>query len=186
VGAGGTVYYVDTFFHAIGTVGGETIVGGNDEGVGRDGPAASAHIAAEGAMAFSGGVLYFADTANQRIRARDVASNVVYTVAGNGRAGRGGGGGSEAAYEAPQAVGGRRRGRWCWRIRGMGRFGGSGDSKKQRPAPVAFLDEHLFPPSLRYLNLQPDLPQLLRQRLLLVLLSMDEIHGPSARRARSR
>src|SRR5262249_17655089 len=104
VGAGGTVYYVDTFFHAIGTVGGETIVGGNDEGVGRDGPAASAHIAAEGAMAFSGGVLYFADTANQRIRALDVASNVVYTVAGNGRAGRVDGGGSDAEFVTPLAV----------------------------------------------------------------------------------
>ena len=56
------------------------------------------------ALSPDGATLYIADTANHRVRAVDIASGVITTVAGNGETGSGGDGGSAKAAQLDEPV----------------------------------------------------------------------------------
>lgn len=79
-----------------------TIAGNGKSGFGGDGgPATEAMFAFEagsnpeptGGLAFGGGKLYVSDSLNNRIRAIDLTTGIITTIAGNGEAGDGGDGG---------------------------------------------------------------------------------------------
>jgi DNA-binding beta-propeller fold protein YncE len=73
---------------------------------GDEGPARHASLNRPRGLALAGGTLYIADSENHRIRAVDLASSVITTVAGTGDPGFGGDGGDplRALLDAPAAV----------------------------------------------------------------------------------
>jgi uncharacterized protein (TIGR03437 family) len=88
--AGGSLYVADSQNHRILKIAGTsvtTIAGTGVRGFGGDdGPAASAQLCLPTALAVdSGGVLYFVDTCNARIRR--VSGGIITTIAGNGATG---------------------------------------------------------------------------------------------------
>lgn len=73
---------------------------------GDDGPARQAGLNRPRGLSVAGGTLYIADTENHRIRAVDLSSSVITTVAGTGDPGFGGDGGDplRALLDAPAAL----------------------------------------------------------------------------------
>jgi hypothetical protein len=116
VGSNGSVYVADQARHAIRQVDLSTgaisrIAGsGTDWGYGYGGDggkATAAYLYSPSAVALDGnGHLFIADTRNNRVRAVDLASGVITTVAGNGTAGYSGDGGqaTAAGIWGPQGV----------------------------------------------------------------------------------
>jgi DNA-binding beta-propeller fold protein YncE len=109
----GRLYIADTFNNRIrrldfgaGTV--ETIAGNGTAGFGGDGgPATAAMLRRPRDLEIGpDGRLYIADTDNHRVRAVDLASGTIDTVAGNGTAGFGGDGGpaASASLERPFGI----------------------------------------------------------------------------------
>lgn len=84
-----------------------TVVGTGSPDFGGDGgPAVDAALNRPVGLAFAGGVLYIADSGNQRVRAFDLNNLTIETVAGSGIAGFGGDGGQaiDALLNDPAAV----------------------------------------------------------------------------------
>jgi sugar lactone lactonase YvrE len=113
VDAEGRVYLADTYNNRIrridftaGTV--TTIAGNGTAGYGGDGgPATAAMLNLPRDLELGpDGRLYIADTDNHRIRAVDLGTGVITTIAGNGQAGFSGDGGpaTEASFARPFGV----------------------------------------------------------------------------------
>jgi len=106
----GTAYFIDTYLHALRRIGPDdahtvtTLLGGSDAGAPVDGPMGEAHIAAQGGLVVMGGKVFFADTANLRVRALDLASSAVATVAGGGRSDLADGDGAVAGFATPLGI----------------------------------------------------------------------------------
>ena len=107
----GSVYFAEGRSHRIrkilpdGTL--STVAGTGESGFAGDGGTATeAMIYFPAGIDIVGGVLYIADAANQRIRAVDLASGIITTVAGTGAAGFGGDGGDplSASLHDPRDV----------------------------------------------------------------------------------
>jgi len=84
-----------------------TVAGGQPAGYGGDGgPATEARLNEPRSIAVAGSTLYVADSLNNRIRAVDLVTGLIWTVAGTGSAGFGGDGGPAAAarLSAPRGV----------------------------------------------------------------------------------
>ncbi|HSG82531.1 MAG TPA: hypothetical protein VLC48_09790, partial [Gemmatimonadota bacterium] len=84
-----------------------TIAGAGAPGYGGDGgPALAASLNGPAGLAYIGGVLYIADSENQRVRAIDMSAGTIETVAGSGGAGFAGDGGPalQALLHDPVAV----------------------------------------------------------------------------------
>lgn len=84
-----------------------TVAGSGATGSGGDGgPATSALLNGPVGIAIAGGVLYLADSGNHRVRAVDLASGMIRTVAGTGSPGFGGDGGPaiSALLNNPQGL----------------------------------------------------------------------------------
>jgi trimeric autotransporter adhesin len=84
-----------------------TIAGTGAAGFSGDGGAAkSARLHDPKSVALWGGSLYFADSLNQRIRAINLTTGIIRTIAGNGVAGFGGDGGPalKASFNVPQRI----------------------------------------------------------------------------------
>lgn len=95
----GQVYYAEGRSHRIRTILPDgtlsTVAGTGEAGFSGDGgPATDAMIQFPAGIDIAGGTLYIADAANHRIRAVDLASGIIRTVAGTGASGFGGDGGS--------------------------------------------------------------------------------------------
>lgn len=89
VDADGTVYFSELaghrvrFIDASGAL--QTLAGTGVDGFsGDDGDAANAQISTPGGLGLATGILYLADSGNDRIRAIDLDTRVIRTVAGNG------------------------------------------------------------------------------------------------------
>jgi DNA-binding beta-propeller fold protein YncE len=93
MGPDGALYVADTFNHCVRRIDLRTgiisrVAGTGEKGFAGDGgPALSAQFGAIFSLAFRGKVLYLCDLDNRRIRAVDLGSGVVTTVAGSGAAG---------------------------------------------------------------------------------------------------
>jgi sugar lactone lactonase YvrE len=106
----GTVYFTEFFAHRIrrlqdGTL--TTIAGSRVPGfAGDSSPALLARLRDPAGLAYAEGILYVADSGNNRVRAIDLASGIIYTVAGSGSAGYAGDGAAarSALLNAPLAV----------------------------------------------------------------------------------
>jgi sugar lactone lactonase YvrE len=74
--------------------------------LGDGGPALQARLTEPAGLALAAGVLYIADSGNHRIRALDLASSTIATIAGAGTPGFGGDGGpaTDALLQAPTAL----------------------------------------------------------------------------------
>lgn len=84
-----------------------TLAGTGESGFDGDGgPAAAARLRTPTGLALHGSMLYIADTGNQRIRAVDLETGVIETVAGSGTAGFTGDGGLvlNARLNSPEAI----------------------------------------------------------------------------------
>ncbi|MBI4545933.1 MAG: hypothetical protein HY703_12105, partial [Gemmatimonadetes bacterium] len=84
-----------------------TVAGSGSRGSSGDGgPAQFARLALPAGLALGGGLLYIVDSANQRVRAVELASGVIKSVAGTGIRGFAGDGGpaTEALLQDPQGV----------------------------------------------------------------------------------
>ncbi|HUG02534.1 MAG TPA: hypothetical protein VML95_11760 [Longimicrobiales bacterium] len=84
-----------------------TVAGSGVRGSGGDGgPATAASLGSPSGLALHAGVLYIADALEHRVRAVDLASGVIETLAGSGTDGFGGDGGParDAALRAPAAL----------------------------------------------------------------------------------
>lgn len=91
-----------------------TVAGSGITGFGGDGgPATGARMNGPVGISIAGGVLYIADSGNHRVRAVDLASGVIRTVAGTGAPGFGGDGGpaASALLNNPQGLTATRDGR---------------------------------------------------------------------------
>ena len=107
----GNVYVADSnnqrirMIDTAGTI--TTIVGNGESGYNGDGiPATEASMRFPKSIALYGGSLYFADSLNSRIRAVDMSTGLISTVAGNGERGYGGDDGPalEAMFNIPQRI----------------------------------------------------------------------------------
>jgi DNA-binding beta-propeller fold protein YncE len=111
VDEGGRVYFAEGRSHRIRTILGDgtlfTVAGSGESGYSGDGgPATEAMIYFPGGIDIAAGTLYIADSGNHRVRAVDLASGIIATVAGTGAAGFGGDGGSplSASLDDPRDV----------------------------------------------------------------------------------
>ena len=98
VGDGGEVYFAEGRSHLIRTILADgtlsTVAGTGESGFSGDGGAATAaQLDFPGGIDVMAGVLYIADTGNQRVRSVDLTRGTIATVAGNGITGFGGDGG---------------------------------------------------------------------------------------------
>ncbi len=98
VGDGGEVYFAEGRSHLIRTILADgtlsTVAGTGESGFSGDGGAATAaQLDFPGGIDVADGVLYIADTGNQRVRSVDLTGGTISTVAGNGISGFGGDGG---------------------------------------------------------------------------------------------
>jgi len=107
----GRVYFAEGRSHRIRTILPDgtlsTVAGTGEAGFAGDlGPAADAMINFPAGIDIAGGVLYLADAGNQRVRAVDLATGIITTVAGTGTAGFGGDGGDpvSASLSDPRDV----------------------------------------------------------------------------------
>lgn len=107
----GNVYIADSAHHRIRKVTPQgiisTVVGTGQGGFGGDGGLATkAKIKLPKSVEIFGNFLYFADSLNQRIRAVDLTTGLIRTVAGNGLAAFGGDGGPalKASFNVPQRI----------------------------------------------------------------------------------
>lgn len=85
----GTVYFTERTGHRVRFIDGggalRTLAGTGVDGFSGDGgPAAEAQVSAPGGLGIAAGVLYLADSGNDRIRAIDLDAGTIETVAGNG------------------------------------------------------------------------------------------------------
>ena len=111
VGVGGEVYFSESRGHRVRTIRTDgtlaTVAGtGVPSFSGDEGPAIDAGIDFPGGLDVGAGVLYFADSGNDRVRAVDLASGIIATVAGNGVRGFSGDGGDPlaATFNLPRDV----------------------------------------------------------------------------------
>lgn len=107
----GTVYFTERTGHRVRYIDGngalQTLAGNGVDGFSGDGgPAVDAQIGAPGGLGIAAGVLYLADSGNDRIRAIDLDTGTIETVAGNGVRGYSGDGGlaTAAALNFPEDV----------------------------------------------------------------------------------
>lgn len=107
----GTVYFTERTGHRIRFIDGngalQTLAGTSVDGFSGDGgPAVDAQISTPGGLGIAAGVLYLADSGNDRIRAIDLDAGTIETVAGNGIRGFSGDGGlaTVAALNFPEDV----------------------------------------------------------------------------------
>lgn len=107
----GTVYFTERTGHRIRYIDGngalQTLAGNGVEGFSGDGgPAVDAQISTPGGLGIAAGVLYLADSGNDRIRAIDLDAGTIETVAGNGIRGYSGDGdlATAAALNFPEDV----------------------------------------------------------------------------------
>lgn len=107
----GTVYFTERTGHRVRYIDGngvlQTLAGTSVDGFSGDGgPAVDAQISAPGGLGIGAGVLYLADSGNDRIRAIDLDAGTIETVAGNGIRGFSGDGGlaTAAALNFPEDV----------------------------------------------------------------------------------
>jgi sugar lactone lactonase YvrE len=107
----GLVYFAEGRSHRVrailadGTL--STVAGTGESGFAGDGgPATEADIYFPGGIEIANGVLYIADAGNQRVRAVDLVSGIISTIAGTGASGFGGDGGPalSAALSDPRDV----------------------------------------------------------------------------------
>ena len=89
VGGDGTVYFTERTGHRVRYIDGtgalRTLAGTGVDGFSGDGgPAAEAQVSTPGGLGIGAGVLYVADSGNDRIRAIDLDAGSIATVAGNG------------------------------------------------------------------------------------------------------
>ncbi|MFW6084221.1 MAG: hypothetical protein ACODAA_03320 [Gemmatimonadota bacterium] len=107
----GTVYFSERpghrvrFIDASGEL--QTLAGTGEDGFSGDGgPASEARLSTPGGLGIAAGVLYVADSGNDRIRAIDLSSGTIETVAGSGVRGFSGDGGpaTAAALNFPEDV----------------------------------------------------------------------------------
>ncbi|MFW6088269.1 MAG: hypothetical protein ACODAB_00865, partial [Gemmatimonadota bacterium] len=85
----GTVYFTERTGHRVRYIDGsgalQTLAGTGVDGFSGDGgPAADAQVSAPGGLGIGAGILYLADSGNDRIRAIDLDAGTIETVAGNG------------------------------------------------------------------------------------------------------
>lgn len=85
----GTVYFTERTGHRVRYIDGngalQTLAGTGVDGFSGDGgPAVAAQISTPGGLAIAAGILYLADSGNDRIRAIDLDAGTIATVAGNG------------------------------------------------------------------------------------------------------
>lgn len=111
VDEGGTVYFTERRGHRIRFIDGagnlQTLAGTGVDGFSGDGgPAAEAELSTPGGLGIAAGILYVADSGNDRIRAIDLASGTIETVAGSGVRGFSGDGGpaTDGALNFPEDV----------------------------------------------------------------------------------
>ena len=102
VGDGGEVYFAEGRSHLIRTILADgtlsTVAGTGESGFsGDDGPATTAQLDFPGGIDVMAGVLYIADTGNQRVRAVDLSNGRITTVVGSGATGFSGDGGDPLA-----------------------------------------------------------------------------------------
>lgn len=107
----GTVYFTERTGHRIRFIDGngvlQTLAGTGVDGFSGDGgPAAEAQVSTPGGLGIGAGVLYLADSGNDRIRAIDLDAGTIETVAGNGIRGYTGDGvlATAAALNSPDDV----------------------------------------------------------------------------------
>lgn len=99
VGENGRVFFAEGRSHRVRTILADgtlsTVAGTGEAGFSGDGgPAIEATIDFPGGIDIANGVLYIADAGNHRVRAVDLASGIITTVAGSGASGFGGDGGN--------------------------------------------------------------------------------------------
>ena len=111
VGANGEIYFSESRGHRVRTIRTDgtlaTVAGVGDAGFSGDGgPAIDAGIDFPAGLDVAEGTLYVADAGNDRIRAVDLASGIISTVAGNGVRGFSGDGGDPlaATFNLPRDV----------------------------------------------------------------------------------
>lgn len=111
VGPDGRVYFAEARGHRVRTILPDgtlaTVAGTGDAGFAGDGgPATEAEISFPGGLDVAAGVLFIADAGNDRIRAVDLSTGIIATVAGNGVRGFGGDGGDPlgASFNLPRDV----------------------------------------------------------------------------------
>lgn len=111
VDAEGRVYFTEPDSNRVRVIGTDgrlgTLAGRATGGFGGDGgPAGAARLSGPTGLAVAAGVLYIADTGNHRVRAVDLASGTIRTVAGVGAPNFGGDGGpaTQARLRYPRAV----------------------------------------------------------------------------------
>lgn len=111
VDEGGTIYFAERRGHRVRYIDGagnlQTLAGTGVDGFSGDGgPAADAELSTPGGLGLAAGILYVADSGNDRVRAIDLESGMIETVAGNGVRGFSGDGGSatEGALNFPEDV----------------------------------------------------------------------------------
>lgn len=111
VGGDGTIYLSEQDGHRIRTISADGILGtlagtGSPGFSGDGGPAGAARLNRPAGLALGGGFLYVADESNDRIRAVDLGSGKIRTVAGSGDRGYAGDGGpaTGATLQLPEDV----------------------------------------------------------------------------------
>lgn len=111
VDEGGTVYFSERRGHRVRYIDGagnlQTLAGTGVDGFSGDGgPAGEAELSAPGGLGLAAGVLYVADSGNDRVRAVDLESRTIETVAGSGARGFSGDGGpaTQASLNFPEDV----------------------------------------------------------------------------------
>jgi len=98
----GTIYFSERGNHLIRFIDGsgalQTLAGNGTPGFAGDGSAVSgSQLDTPGGLGLAAGILYVADSGNDRVRAIDLDAGTITTVAGNGLAGFGGDGGPAVA-----------------------------------------------------------------------------------------
>ena len=111
VAVDGTVYFTERTGHRVRFIDGngalQTLAGTGVDGFSGDGgPAAEAQVSTPGGLGIGAGVLYLADSGNDRVRAIDLDAGTIETVAGTGTRGYTGDGvpATAAALNLPEDV----------------------------------------------------------------------------------
>lgn len=107
----GTIYFTERTGHRVRSIDGagdlQTVAGTSVDGFSGDGgPAVEARLSAPGGLGLAAGVLYVADSGNDRVRAVDLQTGRIETVAGSGVRGYSGDGvpATSAALNFPEDV----------------------------------------------------------------------------------